>query len=343
MPSRPSDRVSSVSPTRRVVGPSTGRRRVQAGSSSTCGTRPARWRRHCAASSRLKARGPPPRPSTALRHPARLGTHRDRGGPARLGHEQHRVTAGDVAERPELVPGDEHEAGRDPPALQVLQHPAHRVGLVGQPDLDVLGVAGDPGVRQPGVGGGGAGQGHHLGQPAQPGVGQPLSDGADQSGDPGLRRVGPARLRDQVDLAPVEASDHGGVQAEAGQPLDDRGGGPVERGVLLGRGHPLVHQLRPGRADPVDLRAAVEAQVQPSRALRTGGQLPVDVAEVGAADDGDLDGVAAQLLDQPPDPSRVGPTVRHRGAVPVEDDGRKGPVQRARRAPSSSVMAGRPR
>ena len=78
----------------------------------------------------------------------RLCADRDDRSAFCFGHEQERVTARQAAEGPELVAGDEDDTGTDPAAAELVEEPARGVGLVGQADLDVLGVARDSRVEQ---------------------------------------------------------------------------------------------------------------------------------------------------------------------------------------------------
>ena len=88
-----------------------------------------------------KTRGPPPSPSTPPGpRPARHRPRRRSPAP-RLRPHQKRVAPRQTTERSELVSTDQHlpRPVRRPPELL---DPARRVGLVRQPDLDVLRVAG---------------------------------------------------------------------------------------------------------------------------------------------------------------------------------------------------------
>ena len=88
--------------------------------------------------------------------------------------------------------------------------------------------------------------------------------------------------------------------------------------LLRGRGAPL-EQLHALAIDAVDLRTAIEQQVQGPGAAGTGAELVVDVADVGAADHGDVHPVRTRLLDQLSHAGGVGTAIGDRGAVPVED------------------------
>ena len=94
----------------------------------------------------------------------------------------------------------------------------------------------------------------------------------------------------QVDLASIEPlRDHLGLDAPGPKKSDGELGRPVQRYVFLfSRATPL-DEHRSVSADLEDLRAPVKAQVQPSPTRRSGPKLPVDVCEMGAASDEDVD------------------------------------------------------
>jgi hypothetical protein len=66
------------------------------------------------------------------------------------GDEQERVATRQPAERPELVTCDENEPRSDAATRELAERPPRGVALVGEADLDVLGVAPHPGLRQAG-------------------------------------------------------------------------------------------------------------------------------------------------------------------------------------------------
>ena len=130
----------------------------------------------------------------------------DRG--RRFSHQHERIAARQAAEHAELVAADQHELRSDPVGPQLLEHRARGVGLVGEADLHVLRVTGDPRVGEPGVP-------PHIGrqrgdfrQIANPRFFQPLLDRGEQSIDLRLRRIRPFGKRNQVDLAPIEPLRH---------------------------------------------------------------------------------------------------------------------------------------
>ncbi len=79
------------------------------------------------------------------------------------------------------------------------------------------------------------------------------------------------------------------------------------------------------------LRTTIERHQQATRPHRAGAQLIVDVLEVGATDDGDVDTAPAQLLDEIAHRARVRRSIDYRGAVPVEHDRFEAPRQRGRK------------
>ena len=262
----------------------------------------------------------------------RLCSDRQRRRPGPLRDEQEGVAAGQAAERPELVAGDEDEAGPDPAALQLRERPAGGIGLVGEPDLDVLGVARHAGIGKPGS----------ARRPRAP-----TSTASPRPASPAPRR----RSCTAASSSPIRAfggSAHSGsgirsilrrfsrcettsardtATAKLGDGLR---GGRVERRVLRRCRLPPVDQLEPVRARRVDLGAAVDAEVETPRAGRPRAQLPVDVADVRAGDHDQVKAERAQLLDQRPQLARVGAPVGNRGAVPVEDDSLETAVERGR-------------
>ncbi len=140
------------------------------------------------------------RPAAELQHlrrrPGRLDADREGRRPRRLRHEQERVAARQAAERPELVAGDQHEARPDPASRKLREHPARGVRLVREADLDVLGVARHPRIRQACVRRGRERDLDGARQAREPGSVQPVLDRGEQlarcapSADPPIRDRG---------------------------------------------------------------------------------------------------------------------------------------------------------
>ncbi len=204
-----------------------------------------------------------------VRDAGRLGADGDRRRTRRLGHEHERVAAGQPAEGAELIPDDKHEAGTDPLPPEERRDPAAGVGLVGQPDLDVLRVARHPSLREPDLDRGPACELGRLGERADPVGGEASLDRLQQLGDARLGGICPLRLRDQVDLAPVQPlRDDLRPEALRAEALHRQLRGSIER-VLLGVGrHRREDPLGALLADPEHLGSPVEQQVQAARARR---------------------------------------------------------------------------
>ena len=79
-------------------------------------------------------------------------------------------------------------------------------------------------------------------------------------------------------------------------------------------------------ADHVDLRAAIETEIELSGAGRSRAELPVDVVEVGSGDDGEIHACGAECFDRSAQGDGVSGAVGNGGAVPVEDNGLEAPV-----------------
>jgi hypothetical protein len=71
--------------------------------------------------------------------------------------------------------------------------------------------------------------------------------------------------------------------------------------------------------DLEDLGASVAAQMEPPRTLWPGLQLAIDVLDVGATHDEHVHARGAARFDALAYRNGVGLAVRHRGAIPVED------------------------
>ena len=109
------------------------------------------------------------------------------------------------------------------------------------------------------------------------------------------------------------------LQTAIGEPSDRRACSVGQRLVLGRSGRTSVDEDRAGRVDDVDLGPAVETEVELARPHRSCGQLPVDVADVCAADDADVETARAEVLHELTDTLRIGVPVGHCRPVPVED------------------------
>ena len=115
-----------------------------------------------------KRAGPPPRcddagrnAAAARRRPRRRQPH---ARPRRVDSES---LPGTPPSGPNSSPRTSTCDGDDPERAEVRERPARRVGLVGQPDLDVLGVAGHAGQHDADFDGGRGGDVDHLGERRQ--------------------------------------------------------------------------------------------------------------------------------------------------------------------------------
>ena len=192
----------------------------------------------------------------------------------------------------------------------------------------MLGVARHARIGQPGRARGRERDLDGVAETPEPRVTQTRLHRREQLTDPRLRRVGPLRLRDQVDLAPVQPPrDHRRGDTAAPKLGDGIRCSRVERRLLRRCRLPAFDELEAVRARRVDLGAAVDTEVEPPRARRPGAQLPVDVADVRAGDDDQVEPERAQLFDQRPQLARVGTPVGNGCAIPVEDHGLEPTVQ----------------
>ncbi|MEX2464619.1 MAG: hypothetical protein WD428_01965, partial [Gaiellaceae bacterium] len=82
--------------------------------------------------------------------PGGLGSDGDCRGARCLRNEEQRVAPRQAAQGPELVPHHEDEAWADASPAELLEEPPSGIGLVGEPDLDVLRVARDPRIWKAG-------------------------------------------------------------------------------------------------------------------------------------------------------------------------------------------------
>lgn len=266
-------------------------------------------------------------PHHAVRNARRF--HADRHGrrPRELGHEHERVAAPHAAERAELVPGDEHEAGRDTRAPQLLVDPPRGVGLVGDADLDVLHVARDARGRNAHLERGGCRDVDDLRQTGEAARLETQEHGIEEPVDAGLWRVVPPGVRDEVDLPAVQAlRDDAGRQSARGEAFHDELRRGRERGVLPGRGADAVDEMHARRVHAEHLGPAVQQEEESAGSVRARGKLSVDVADVRARYDRDVHARRAQRLDETAHPAGVGVAIRDGSAVPVEDDGLESPA-----------------
>ena len=161
----------------------------------------------------------------------------------RFGHQHQRVATRDAAQHSELIAGDEYLPRGDSVRPQVSECPSGGVGLVGEANLDVLGIAGDPCVHQPRLIRCGLGDRHHVGYRTDPGRLQSLLHGCNKLRDVRLEGISPLSDRDDIDLPAIEALCHDrGFEAAHAKPLDRQRRGPVKLRVLGGRRHPSLKQ-----------------------------------------------------------------------------------------------------
>ena len=164
-------------------------------------------------------------------------------------------------------------------------------------------------------------------QPVESRRSQPTLDGDEQLADPRLRRVGPLRFRDQVDLATVETLRHDlRPESVRGEARDGCRRRSVERLLLGRRRDPPLDEPWPRLVDDVNLRAAIETEIELSGAGRSRAELPVDVGEVGSRDDGEIHACGAECFDRSAQGDGISGAVGNGGAVPVEDNGLEAPV-----------------
>ena len=190
----------------------------------------------------------------------------------------------------------------DPALRQRPERPPRRIGLVRQPDLDVLRVRRDLRVSE-------------ARHPAQlPGRSQPLpratrcpherrrrSTAASRSGSralggsahagSGIRSI--FRLFRRLETTRA-------TSPRAPQPIDRQLGRTVQLGLLLRGCLAAVDEVDAGAVDFEHFRTAIEAKVEPTRAGRPRRQLTIHIADVGPADDDDVDGRCGEILDQRP-------------------------------------------
>src|SRR6266545_5994122 len=101
---------------------------------------------------------------------------------------------------------------------------------------------------------------NRLAQSVQSGASQTSFDRSEQLGDLRLGRVRPLGLRNEVDLAPVEALGHDLCAHAAFREAANGGlGCGVQSSVLGLRGLAPLDKLRPSFADEEDFRSSVQA------------------------------------------------------------------------------------
>ncbi len=141
----------------------------------------------------------------ARRQSSRLDTDGERRRRRGLGHQHERVASRHPADRAELVAAEEHGVWTDAEAGELAEQPVRGLRLVGQADLDVLHVAGDARIAQAGTACRCLGEGCDLSEPRQTCRREPALDRLQELADPCLRRICALRLRDQIDLPPVQS------------------------------------------------------------------------------------------------------------------------------------------
>ena len=246
---------------------------------------------------------------------------RDGGRSARFRDQHEGVAAGQAAELPELVPHDQHDAGSDASLPQVSERPPRGVGLVGQSYLHVLRITRHLDVEEPDIPGGRSGDLDHVPERRDAGSLESRFDRCHEIGDEGLRRVGPCRQRDEVDLSPVQPlSDDLCVKPARTKTLDRQRCCGRQKPILLRRRISPVDKMRTRSVHGEHFRATIQAQVQLPRSVRARLKLTVDVVKVRPAHDDEIDAGCAQGFGDRPQIGRVGPAIRDGGAVPVEHD-----------------------
>ena len=273
----------------------------------------------------------------------RLGSDRDRSRTVACGQQQERIAARKAAQRTELVTGNEHQAWSYPAPAQIVEDPARGVGLVSEPDLDVFRIARHARVGHAYIEGRAGRELDRLANTSEARLPQSFLDSRQELGDPRFRRVPhPAsgitsifrRFRRSDTIAartprPRSTSTVASAAASSARVLGRRRVTPVEE----------VHSVL-GSAE--DFRAAVDAKVQGARPWGASSELPIDVADVGAGDDVEIEATCAQLLDEVAELAGIGLPVGHGGAIPVEDDRLEAAVQLLRRheSPPSPAFLG---
>ena len=246
-----------------------------------------------------EASGPPPRWSTGFGTPPGSGPTETTTAPRASGTTILSSLPGKPPTGTKLVARDEHVLGAEAARPDELtQDPRHRVRLVGQPDLDVLHVAGDAGAGKPVLARKALGDRERLAQPAHEArADEPRLHGAEQRRQRRLRRVAPLGDRDEIDLAAIEPVENDPDCKPS--PAVDGGahgfGNLGEPPILLGRGlaSPREHGLAV-RVERKHLGSAVGREIEAPLVWTADprGELHLDVVSIGARDDDD--GVAAR-------------------------------------------------
>ena len=240
------------------------------------------------------------------------------------------VAAGKAAERPELVADDQDLLGRDAAPPQMREVPAGGVGLVGQADLDVLGVARHTRVREPGLGAAASPSSTAAAQPVEPMLAQPRFHRREQLADPRLRRVRPLRLSGSG------RSCGGSAAARRSAPPAHGRRGARRSAPPPGRARPPAPQSACAAATSSTPLALTRNTSEPrlsSRCSSPGPRgrapswpsmfptwVPLTTARSRPSAHGGLDGCAHR--------AGIGRAVRNGGAVPVEDQRLEAPVER---------------
>ena len=265
-----------------------------------------------------------------------------RGRPRRLGDEQQRVAAGQAAERAELVAGDEHEPGADPARAR-----ARRRASAPSPTCR-SGRSRRAWRRSSRAGR----RGRHRARPAlrarrlragrsMPAPPQPLLDRrrAARRSAPSADRPRPGSgirsiLRRLSRCETISAcSPRRGERLRRSPRPRRRARRPPRRSPRAG-----TTSSQAVRVGAEDLGAAVHAQVQPAGPGRPRPELPVDVADVRAGDDAEVEARARTAPRRARAARRVGRAVGHRRPVPVEDDGLEAAIERGRQTPAALLV-----
>ena len=223
-------------------------------------------------------------------HTVRLDPYRADHGRAGFGDQHERVAPRKPADLPEFVTRDQHRFRIDAVGAELVEHPACRIGFVGESDLDVFGVAGRPRIVEAGLPRGRSGDLRDLGQAPQTGTRQSIFDRGEQPIELCLRRIRPLGQRDEIDLPSVQAGrDDARLEPAFGEPRHGEIGGARQRGVFgRCRGAPSDDARTVGE-DFEELRTALERHQQTTGPCRSRPELAIDVSDVRAAHDGDVD------------------------------------------------------
>ena len=171
-----------------------------------------------------------------------------------------------------------------------------------------------------------------LSNACQPGGSQPSLHRHHELADSRLRGIKPLRLRNQIDLSPVQAlGDDLCRHPSPGELLDGRFRCGIEHRLFFRAGNAALDELDAGLARLEHLGAAVDTQVQTARAARPRGELPIDVTHVRPGHDERVHPEPAKRLDHAAQRARISLAVGHCGAIPIKDDGLEPAGQRRRK------------